>query len=510
MNLSAAPAYIKRLELSHQGNYTILTIQGNDQIRIAHESVEARDGKPFRIVIDCLASRHLLPLKDFDKLPMSVIKSIRTSQYAVTPEEVVRVVMDLEKESIYRVEEKGNSIKVYVSDPKTSSFPQWASSTVEAQKKTSIKSSEKPVPVAIVAKTPSVLKKTAKPAAKPTPKKKPATVARTKKTDASKQTKTSATDIAKLPAPEKATLYGPVPSAKQKKAAPTDKAKVATPSTKKTELANAKQNTPAEKKQTAKPSATDQKLATKPGKSAQKVGSELSGKSADRARLFATLNPKSSNPPSPGPGIVASEGTKSQDVHKVAQTKTTPAKKDSAPPQVKKSAPVPPPAKEKTSPTLASVEKVTKSQPEKVKKDKAGKEEPQQKASRFRRDSARIAKLKATQVVQFPQRMVIKYKRSDSRDPFATLVDLETGSKGGIDLNKVPNVEALNLVGILESDLGKGSALMEDRDGIGYILKPGDRVRNGYVAQIDEQNIYFQVNEYGWTRTIVKHMEKEK
>ena len=71
-------------------------------------------------------------------------------------------------------------------------------------------------------------------------------------------------------------------------------------------------------------------------------------------------------------------------------------------------------------------------------------------------------------------------------------------------------METLNLVGILDAEEGKGSALLEDLDGIGYILKPGDRVQNGYVAQIDDQAIYFRINEYGWSRTIVKHMEKSK
>ena len=44
---------------------------------------------------------------------------------------------------------------------------------------------------------------------------------------------------------------------------------------------------------------------------------------------------------------------------------------------------------------------------------------------------------------------------------------------------------------------------------IGYILRAGDRVKNGYVAQIDKNAVYFQLNEYGWSRTVVKHMENE-
>ena len=81
-------------------------------------------------------------------------------------------------------------------------------------------------------------------------------------------------------------------------------------------------------------------------------------------------------------------------------------------------------------------------------------------------------------------------------------------STGG-NLNKTPNVEALRLVGVLKSVEGKSAALLEDLEGIGFILKPGDRVQKGYLAKITDSRAYFQVNEYGWTRTIMKELETE-
>ena len=118
--------------------------------------------------------------------------------------------------------------------------------------------------------------------------------------------------------------------------------------------------------------------------------------------------------------------------------------------------------------------------------------------------------MKQTEVVQFPQRIVTKYSSGGSADPFKTLIDPTGISHGRVDLGRIPNIETLHLVGILKADDGKSSALMEDIDGIGYILKPGNRVKNGYVASIDDHAIYFQIKEYGWSRTIVKHMENKK
>jgi len=90
------------------------------------------------------------------------------------------------------------------------------------------------------------------------------------------------------------------------------------------------------------------------------------------------------------------------------------------------------------------------------------------------------------------------------------LIRLDKTSRRNMDLSRMPTIDALNLVGVLHSEDGKSAALMEDLDGIGYILKPGDRVKNGYVGQIDDQGISFQINEYGWDRTVTKYLQKEE
>jgi hypothetical protein len=73
--------------------------------------------------------------------------------------------------------------------------------------------------------------------------------------------------------------------------------------------------------------------------------------------------------------------------------------------------------------------------------------------------------------------------------------------------NRIPNVEGLKLVGIIDSDGGPNQALFEDKTGFSYILKTGDKVRNGYVLRVEPEQVYFQIFEYGWSRTVALTME---
>ena len=128
--------------------------------------------------------------------------------------------------------------------------------------------------------------------------------------------------------------------------------------------------------------------------------------------------------------------------------------------------------------------------------------------SRFRRQPSMPAKLKGTIVAKFPTRMVIKYTPGMSRDPFKTLID-ETKKNDSQMQRKVPDIETLRLVGVIEAANGKNRALLEDIDGYGYILGEGDKVKKGYVSRIDSDKAYFQLYEYGWSRTVALHLGDE-
>ena len=129
--------------------------------------------------------------------------------------------------------------------------------------------------------------------------------------------------------------------------------------------------------------------------------------------------------------------------------------------------------------------------------------------SKFRRAPAESRKIKGTLVAEFPQRLVIKYQTSGYRDPFETLINDSKVDNNPIE-KQIPNVEGLKLVGIIESSGGSDNrALFEDGDGYGYILATGDKVQKGYVLKVDSDRVYFQIFEYGWSRTVALNLESK-
>lgn len=108
-----------------------------------------------------------------------------------------------------------------------------------------------------------------------------------------------------------------------------------------------------------------------------------------------------------------------------------------------------------------------------------------------------------TELDAIPQRSVVEYEPGGERDPFKSLIG-QGSSKAA--MGNLPAVENLTLVGILEED-GGNQALFEDAEGNGYILKPGEPVRNGYLASIQKDKAVFQITEYGWTRTVALNLK---
>ncbi len=143
-----------------------------------------------------------------------------------------------------------------------------------------------------------------------------------------------------------------------------------------------------------------------------------------------------------------------------------------------------------------------KEKPEFTEEKGLSEDEDKKSTARFRRQPAFSNKLKGTIVAEFPTRMVIKYTPGSSRDPFASLLDLEAAKNNKPTSRKIPDVETSRLVGVLESAGNQNRALLEDRDGYGYILKPGDKVKKGYVSKIYSDKALFQLFEYGWSRTV--------
>ena len=128
-------------------------------------------------------------------------------------------------------------------------------------------------------------------------------------------------------------------------------------------------------------------------------------------------------------------------------------------------------------------------------------------SAKFRRSVDRRAiKLKGPQVAEFPKRLTIKYKSRGTRDPFGSLFDKKINKNKNM-LDPRPNVESLTMVGVSRDVDGKTRGLFEDIDGRGYILSKGDRVENGTVIKITSKKAYFQIFEYGWSRTIALSLD---
>jgi hypothetical protein len=102
-------------------------------------------------------------------------------------------------------------------------------------------------------------------------------------------------------------------------------------------------------------------------------------------------------------------------------------------------------------------------------------------------------------------RKLITYQPETRRDPFVPLTEREDMQFGEVPL---PRFENLKLVGIIR-DTGGNQALLEDEIGFGYILRSGDRIKNGYVLSVEENKAVFQVEEYGGYKTMTLELNPE-
>jgi hypothetical protein len=401
--LAAGPLYAARvtnIQLSHQDNTTVARIDVEGQVRFTHQTEIPKDDKPHRLIVDILTATHDLGAQSFHDLPACGIKAIRTSQFAVNPEKIVRVVFDMDGPPLYRIESNGKSVIVSFTDKSTTGFATWSSQDwLKANSNT-------PAPKAEAKPTQEVAK-AEKPAAAPATKDKPAE---------------KKTTVAKAPA-------GPAtmpPAPTTQKAPATDK-KAETPVV---------AQKPAEQKS---PEAKPAPAKKQPAKVEQ-----------------------------PKPSVVAKKPAEKPAETKVAEK-----------PAPSEAAPSAPEASEKPAGSSKST-------------------------SRFRRNPAQ-AGVKGTMVAEFPKRLVIKYQARSRRDPFETLINDTKQNNSPLE-RQVPNIEGLRLVGIIEAG-SSNRALFEDKDGYGYILKSGDKVKNGYVLRVESDRVYFQIFEYGWSRTVALQIE---
>jgi hypothetical protein len=94
------------------------------------------------------------------------------------------------------------------------------------------------------------------------------------------------------------------------------------------------------------------------------------------------------------------------------------------------------------------------------------------------------------------------YDAFNRRDPFRSLVD---GAFNRSDKMDLVNLSAVQLVGIVRGEVDR-FALLEDASGYSYILRVGDRVHNGTVVSIGEDELVARVTNFGQTTTVRLHL----
>jgi hypothetical protein len=94
------------------------------------------------------------------------------------------------------------------------------------------------------------------------------------------------------------------------------------------------------------------------------------------------------------------------------------------------------------------------------------------------------------------------YDAFNRRDPFRSLVEGEFNRNDKMEL---VNLSAVQLVGVVRGEVDR-FALLEDASGYSYILRVGDRVHNGTVVSIGEEELVARVSNFGQTTTVRLHL----
>ncbi len=458
---------VNNISLEKRGDSTFVTIMANNPFQFAASSVPAKEGRPFRILIDCKSALHNLPKYEFRNLPAGIITSIRTSQYQTDPNQVVRIVLDAAKSVNFKVRSTGNSTVVTIVSLGEPNFEKWwASSTPTATPATT--SVEKAEPVT------------------PTETPEPAVVSTS---------------------PETSLPLEPTPTTQPTESSTTEPTAETTPTAETPEpsestVASTEPKTPLDTSSTSVETTPTETVVAQP------ATTETSTVTTETPAVETVVNPDTQPTP------VSTEATQVPEAVDTTTLITKPVPTEEQETLAKETTltPIEPSlkamAKKQISKTTAA--QVTPILPEKTESEITDESEVQVKVTpptTTETEGEAIVKVvpnliqeKALQSLEtFPKRKMVQYRSYGRRDPFSPLI----GEKKVTEFGQVPipSIENLKLVGILQ-DLDGSKALLEDNQGYGYIMEPGDRVKNGSVILVDEDRVVFQIQEYGWSRNV--------
>jgi len=96
----------------------------------------------------------------------------------------------------------------------------------------------------------------------------------------------------------------------------------------------------------------------------------------------------------------------------------------------------------------------------------------------------------------------MKYRADRMRDPFISLI-------GGDDIyGEIVDLSVVKLVGVVHGEAA--FAVVEDAEGTAYVLRKGDRVKNGRVVDVRETSVVCSQTILGYTTTVRLKLEEGK
>ncbi len=464
-----AAVTVDNISLKKIDSFTEVTIYTSEPVEFTHEIVDPGAGKPYRVVIDIKNAQHELPRFNFTDLPSRTITSIRTSQFSVKPDKTVRIVLDVNGKVTYKTRSSGNKVTIALITPNDPEFPFWCAQPISETEKLQLALS---TPSKIVEEDFEEEPVLVSSAVSEKPKEGPKLPSWVKH-----QVQPRETEQEQSPATEE-TIEKAEPEKEYKE--PTLAMEIFQPEFEMPDVElepdlpelQASENAPVEKSEKA-------------------------------VVVKAVPEPeKESNDP-----VVVAQAEKEPVQSPIVEEKTVPVPKV----PVVENKPLHPAGL-----TDSAVNKETGAQEHDIKKDlddsvpaetpKPNVPGKQPDDKEFRKNPDAPTRVSGTLADRFPKRKVVTYQSWGKPDPFAALIDSRGRSGDGPD--EIPDVETLRLVGVLQAN-DEASALLEDLEGYGYILKDGDPVKNGYVVQIGQNKIIFHLSEYGWSRTIALKIETD-
>ncbi len=140
---ASAATPVKNVTLAKSGDFTIPV--PSHQL-CEHFTEPATAERPFRIVLNICNAEHAMPQQNFTNLPVCVVQKIRTSQFASTPDAVVRVVLDLKSSATYTVRTESDRLVVAIAD-NSPTFATWQANSAPVMAKTEPPAKMRPLPM---------------------------------------------------------------------------------------------------------------------------------------------------------------------------------------------------------------------------------------------------------------------------------------------------------------------------------------------------------------------------